>query len=192
MWNRHPRHENVARRFEAAGANVIVVENGYMGKAWLGRKWFAMAVGHHAGAGQWRVGSSSRWDSWDVQLEPVRPGPGETVILGQRHIGEIGIASPEGWEEDARARYGGRIRRHPGSAGTGLDLLHDLRNAVRVVTWASGAALLALLEGIEVVSEFPKWIGAGTDRLEVFRRMAWAMWTAEEVESGEAFQWLLR
>lgn len=191
MWNRHPRHEPLAREYERAGARVVVVENGYLGKTWIGKKWFAISVGHHNGAGQWRDGGAARWDSWGVEMSPPRAPGGETVILGQRGIGEPGLASPVNWEHRAQARYGGRIRAHPGAGADSGDLLYDLRTASRVITWGSGAAVLAKLAGIEVINEFPQWIGAGDDGLATFRRLAWAMWTAEEVESGEAFRWLL-
>jgi hypothetical protein len=64
-----------------------------------------------------------------------------------------------------------------------------------VVTWGSGAAIKALQWGIPVVSEMPDWIGEqdNTDagRLEMFRRLAWAQWTMEEIAHGEPFARLL-
>lgn len=59
----------------------------------------------------------------------------------------------------------------------------------------SGAALQALLWGIPVASEMPDWIGAqdNTDagRLAMFRRLAWAQWTLEEISDGLPFRSLL-
>lgn len=203
-WNRSPSREPEARRFEDGGARVLVCENGYLGKEWLGRKWFAMAWGHHAGAGTWPNGGPSRWDGWGVDLAPWRTGTAETVILAQRGIGEAGIASPANWAQDVQQRIGGRIRRHPGSAAPTVPLAEDLANASSVVTWSSSAALHALLMGIPVWYGFDRWIGAGAARplaeygaeprrddaarLATFRRLAWAMWDADEVRSGEPFR----
>lgn len=207
LWNRPPARESEAGRFEAAGARVLVVENGYLGKEWLGRKWFAMAWGHHAGAGIWPQGGADRWDGWGVQPSPWRAGGSETAILAQRGIGELGIAAPRGWAEQVQQRIGGRIRRHPGANVPPVALADDLAHASAVVTWHSGAALQALLLGVPVWTGFDKWIGAGAARalrefggeprrddaarLAAFRRMAWAMWDSEEVRSGEAFRRLM-
>ena len=50
--------------------------------------------------------------------------------------------------------------------------------------------------GIRVESHMPNWIGEqdNTDegRVAMFRRLAWAQWTLEEIESGEPFQRLIR
>lgn len=207
IWNRSASSELEARRFEHVGARVLVCENGYFGKEWLGRKWFAMAWGHHAGAGLWPVGGPARWDSWGVELAPWRSDGGETVILAQRGIGEPGIASPMNWAQDIQKRIGGRIRRHPGADATAANLADDLASASNVATWGSAAALHALLMGIPVWHGFDRWIGAGAARpldefsgeprrddaarLAMFRRLAWAMWDADEVRSGEAFRSLM-
>jgi hypothetical protein len=64
-----------------------------------------------------------------------------------------------------------------------------------VITWGSGAAIKALLWGIQAVSEMPNWIGEQDNtpesRLEMFRRLALAQWELHEIESGEAFACLL-
>jgi hypothetical protein len=204
IWNRSPSREPEARRFEDGGARVLVCENGYLGKEWQGRKWFAMAWGHHAGAGQWPVGGPERWDAWGVEMAPWRAAGGETVILAQRGIGEPGIASPANWAQNIHQRVGGRIRRHPGPGAHPVPLADDLAGASAVVTWHSAAALHALLMGIPVWHGFDRWIGAGAARplaeygteprrddaarLTTFRRLAWAMWDADEVRSGAAFR----
>jgi len=205
IWNRGTWRDAEAGRFEAAGARVLVAENGYMGKVWRGQKWFSLALGHHAGAGQWRDGGPQRWDSWGAELAAWRAGGTEVVILAQRGIGEPGVASPPGWAEAVRRRIGGRIRNHPGKDAPAVSLEDDLRDARCVVTWHSGAAILALMLGVPVFHAFPRWIGAAAarplaefeqgplmpDRLPMFRRLAWAMWTDEEVRNGAAFQHLL-
>lgn len=205
-WNRYGNWHEQATRFEQAGARAVIVENGYLGKDWLGGGWYAMALGHHAGAGKWPAGPQWRWDSLKVELAPWREGGTETIVLGQRGIGEPGLASPDGWAQRVAAKVGGRIRKHPGT-GDSVPLEHDLRNASSVVTWASSAALLALMMGIPVWYEMPQWIGAeacrplsefggeplrdDAARLRMFQRLIWAMWNLDEIQSGYAFRHLL-
>lgn len=200
IWNRYGDFDVLARQFEAAGATVVVTENGWLGKRWRGEEWFTLCGGHHAGAGTWAVGDAGRWDGWAVPLDPWRIGGKETVILGQRGIGEPGIASPPRWDELARAWYGGRIRPHPGQKPS-LPIEEDLAEASQVLTWNSGGALKALMMGVPVRCDFPRWIGmsaacpmqgdlrrSDSARLAMFRRLAWAMWTLEEIRSGVAFR----
>jgi hypothetical protein len=204
LWNRGGGYHEQATKFEAAGARVIVTENGYLSKTWCGKEWFALGLGHHGGAGVWPDGGPDRWDSWNVTLAPWRTDGTEVVILGQRSIGEPNLASPVGWAEKIAKRFpGSRIRPHPGKAG-GADLLDDLKNARAVVTWGSGAGLVALAAGIPAWYECPSWIGAAAavpigaelrrdddERLGMFRRLAHAMYSLDEIRSGEAFRCLL-
>jgi hypothetical protein len=209
IWQRYGYYHELAQHFEKGGARVLVVENGYLGKQWGNEEWFAMAEGHHAGAGRWHQLDNDRWDSLQVQLEPWRTGGTETVILAQRGIGETGIASPGHWAENTQIRLRtGRIRGHPGNKEAEIPLADDLQKASSVVTWASSAALRALLMGIPVWYEFPRWIGSMASkpvsqfgsveplrndnlRLQMFRRMIWAQWRLTEIRSGWAFQTLL-
>jgi hypothetical protein len=121
------------------------------------------------------------------------------VILPQRGIGPPGVATPPQWLQNVRNRLTTagikhRVRPHPGQREA-MPLEQDLRNASVVWTWGSGAALKALAMGVAVKHEMPGWIGAqdNTDagRLAMFRRLAWAMWTLPEIESGQAFEALL-
>lgn len=215
IWNRYHQFDGEARRFERAGARVVIAENGHLDKRWrneTGNGWYSLALGHHAGAGTWHYGGPDRWDSWGVALEPWRYGGLEVVILGQRGIGEPGIAAPKGWAEAVRRRLPmpSRIRPHPGRNGIACPLEDDLRDAACVVTWHSAAAARALICGVPVFYESPTWIGrdagkpvsaliAGEEpkrddvaRLEMFRRLAWAMWRLDEIENGSAFRHLLR
>lgn len=203
IWNRPARNEMEARRFEHAGAAVLVCENGYLGKQWRGAKWFSIARGHHAGAGEWPAGGPERWDGWGVELAPWRRGGREVVVLAQRGIGEPGVASPPGWAERVARQIGGRVRPHPGGDAPAVPLADDLAGTACVVTWHSGAAVHALLMGVPVFHAFPDWICAGAARplahfaagtrcddvarLEALRRMAWAMWTVDEVRAGVPF-----
>ncbi len=207
IWNRSTHTEPDAARFERAGGRVLVVENGYFGKTWLGRKWFAMSWHQHAGAGLWPAGGPQRWESWGVGLAPWREGAAPPLILAQRGIGAPGVASPPSWAQNALARVGGRIRQHPGARPAPVSLAADLAGCGSVVTWASSAALHALVAGVPVWYGFPQWIAAcagrpvaeyGADprrddaaRLAAMRKISWAMWDESEVESGKAFTELL-
>lgn len=209
VWNRQSGYHEQVSNFESSGGRALVVENGYFGKAWRGGDWFAVSLDHHAGAGQWPDGGPERWDSWGVELMPWKDGS-EVVILGQRCIGEPGIASPLMWAEKLHKRLpNSRIRQHPGPQKAPTGLLDDLKNASAVATWASSAGLLALMAGVPCFCDFHRWIGASAcrsvddllsgaeplrddeARLAMFRRLAHAMWSADEVSSGQAFVELL-
>lgn len=219
IWNRYGGFHAKATRFEQQGGTVLVAENGYLGKGWQGGDWYALARGHHAGAGWWPVGGPERWAEIGTELAPWRQGtliapfPGELptastpgnprqpLVLGQRGIGEPGIASPAQWAERVQAKVGGRIRPHPGKHGGGVSLAKDLAGASCVLTWHSSAAFFALLAGVPVFHAFPRWIGSPASqpierypvprqddgRLAMFQSLAWAMWRLDEIAGGEAF-----
>jgi hypothetical protein len=199
IWNRYGGYHEHAQIFERAGASVLVVENGLLSKTWRGGEWFSLSLGHCGGAGEFKPAGPERLDSWGVPMAPWREGGRETVILGQRGIGEPGVASPTNWAEGVQRRIGGRIRQHPGK-GEGKPLADDLVNAREVITWHSAAALQALMLGVPVWYDCPTWIGAGAARplsqwpgqpkaddaarLEMFRRLAWCNWTLDEIKTG--------
>lgn len=207
VWNRDGGYDEEAQRFERHGARVVVVENGYLGNGWNGGLWYAMALGQHAGAGQWFEGGPERWDRFGVDLAPWRTGSGETLILAQRGIGPPDVRSPHHWAESVQKRIGGRIRQHPGNSIPTVSLERDLKHVDQVVTWHSAGALTALMMGIPVWHAFDQWIGAraarplsewggepkrdDADRLAMFRRLSWAMWQLEEVKNGTAISHLL-
>lgn len=185
-WNRIQTADSVARKCEAEGIPVIVSEN----PSWGFGPWLHLARTRHNTAGMFPIGDKSRWDRLEVELEPFRTS-GETVILGQRGIGSKPVAQPRGWERT----QSGRLRAHPGR-GVAKPLREDLAHAGKVVTWGSAAAVQALMWGVPVESYMPDWIGrqdnTDVDRLRMFREMAWAQWLPAEIESGEAFKWLLQ
>lgn len=213
LWNRYPRDERLARAYESAGGAVIVVENGYFGRNFRGSEWFAAAKTQHNGAGECPEGDPDRWASLEVKVEPWKTGGEEIVILASRGMGSMLCAEPPGWvsktERDLRRRTDRpvRIRRHPGPQAQCLadDLQADLANAHAAVTWASGAGLKAMAMGIPVFNASPYWIGRDAarpirhdledpflgDRGPMFHRVATAMYSLGEIESGEAFRCLL-
>lgn len=194
-WNRFGQNDAIASEFERRGCAVLVAENAYTGNEFAGARWYALSRSQHNGAGTWWVGSPERWDALGVDLEPWREGGDEIVILPQRGMGPPGVAMPTHWLAQAVRRSGGRIRPHPGTRPA-VPLRDDLARARCVWTWGSGAAIKALLWGIPVHSDFPRWIGRqdNTDagRLAMFRSLIWAQWRLSEISSGEAIAQLLR
>lgn len=211
IWNRYGHYEAEARRYEAAGGQVIVVENGYIGKDHNGLQLYAMALSQHNGAGWFPVGEAERWKQQHITLHPPRTGGKEIVILPSRGIGPQGVAQPRDFEQRARLKLQGcgypvRVRAHPGQK-LAEPLARDLRDAAAVVTWASGAAIKALALGIPVYYAFEKWIAAAACHLgfnvnhpvpveealryHSFHRIGWAQWSVEEIACGEPFNVLL-
>lgn len=188
IWNRYGESDHAASRFEEAGLPVIVAENATWGKEFAGDRWYSLTLGAHNTRSRFPIGDHSRFDSLGVDLMPWRT-EGETVVLMQRGIGPAGVAMPRGWTAP------GRIRRHPGLSPC-VPLAEDLAQCGRVVTWGSGAAVKALTWGIPVESHMPNWIAQqdNTDagRLAMFRELAWSARRISEIESGEAFEWLLK
>lgn len=205
LWNRSPAADKIARMYEKEGAHVLVTENGYVGKT------KAIALGHHLGAGVWNVGKEDRWAQLEIELKPWRKDGDFILLLPQRGIGEPGIAMPRNWEETMKTRLQRvtkrpiRVRKHPGKdRDKGRTLEEDLRGAWCAVTWASGAGIKSIIDGIPVYHDLASWIGATAakseidienpflgDRLPMLRRMAWAQWTHREIESGLPFKYLL-
>jgi hypothetical protein len=212
IWNRHEINDRWAKLYENVGARVIVVENGYIGRDTTGKQLYAMALGHHLGAGTWKEGPEDRWSRLNVPLVDWRrdiPANDRIVVLPQRGIGERGVTMAPGWTKNVVERLKKLtdrpifVRDHPGKTRT--DPLLDLKNAYCAVTWASGAGIKAICYGIPVFYELERWIGAPAakfgleeletpfldDRLPMLKRLAWSQFTSEEILSGEAMAWLL-
>ena len=215
LWNRYPRDERFTQLYEAAGARIIVVENGYFGRNFRGEEWFAVALGQHNGAGSWPEPDRHRWNSLGVETsgEWQNKTNGEIVLLATRGMGSDITREPSGWlrrvEASLRRKTGRtiRVRPHPGPQGAipKVSLEDDLRNAWAAVTWASSAGLKAIAMGIPVFYGLPKWIGGKAahpithdieDRflgnpMPMFYGVASAMWSLAEIKSGKAFRCLL-
>jgi len=203
IWNRNPPQEKTALIYEAAGGTVIVAENGYLGDTKALAKW------HHSGAGEWYVGPDNRFTALGIDVKPWRTGGGHILVLPQRSIGEKGVAMPRNWLNNILPRLSKLtdrpiiVRHHPGK-NPAKPLEVELEEAWAAVTWASGAGLKAICAGIPVFHDYADWVGgpAATctfdlenpylgDRTEMLHRLAWAQWSWEEIESGEAFKCLL-
>lgn len=208
IWNRYGHFDRLATQAQAAGAAVIVAENGYLGREWNGGRWYAMSLDRHNGAGTWHPGGPQRWARIGVPLAPWRSDGSHVLVLPQRGIGTPPVAMPQDWLRMLRVQTQRevRVRAHPGERGGGVPLAQDLVGAWACITWASGAALKALVAGVPVFHGCAQWIGAAAstpwpadvesprlcDRAPVFERLAWAMWELHEIESGAAFRHLLR
>jgi hypothetical protein len=209
LWNRYSRDEFRARAYEHVGASVLITENAWLGPEEKDRHLFALCKGHHNGAGSWPVGPDNRWARLSISLKPWRTEGDHILVLPQRGMGEVGVRMPKGWTAEALSRLARatklpvKVQMHPGPRP------HpeiDFSGALAAVTWASGAAIKAIVAGIPVFHDFKDWIGApaarfGTDdlanpflgdRMPMLNRLAWAQWSAAELATGEPFKWLLK
>lgn len=209
IWNRYGFNHHLAQRYEAAGARVIVVENGYLDFKGA-RKTFALSLGHHNGAGEPLMPLASREaPEFEAEIRPWREllPRGDVLLLPQRGIGPPGVAMPAGWVSDVQRRIQERkvrMRLHPGGNPSKRTLERDLEGVGVCVIWGSGAGLKALMAGVPVVYEFKRWIGrdGGSyglqaldkprlgDREAMIRRVASSQWTCDEVASGKPFEGL--
>jgi len=204
LWNRLPTMDGVARTYENCGARVIIGEHG-----WIGENTYALCLGQHNGAGKWQVKGPSRWPVFGIDVKPWRKEGDYILLVLQRGIGVPPVAQPRDWRErivneiatktdrPIRVRYP-QERIHP--------IWPEFENCHAVVQWASGSGIKAITSGVPVFYLMPEWIGRdaavfGIDDLEnpylgerdtLFHKLSWAMWTASEIESGEAFQCLLK
>lgn len=209
-WNRIGYGETVAARAQRRGAVVVVAENAYFGNDFLSKRWYSLSLNHHLGPGSWLVGGNERWDSLSVDLSPWKDGS-SYLVLPQRGIGGPATRMPSDWLRFAekslsRVKIPYKVRCHPGKYEK-TPLSKDLVDKAAVVTWASGAAVKALMEGVPVFYELKNWVMASCSthisnlhqgplrsdalRLDSFRRMAWCQWTVEEIASGLPFERLL-
>lgn len=213
-WNRYIGIDHHCRVAEKRGATILVAENGYVGNDPTGRQYFALAVGHHNGAGSWRIGDPGRWSDMGVDVRPWRRGGHSILVLPQRGIGENGVRMPPHWTECTKSKlraFTNRrviVRPHPGRLKIPLE--PAFKDVWAAVTWGSGAAVKALAQGIPVFYDFPNWVGASAakplfskpgvltnledpflgDRLPMFERLAWCQFSLAEIETGFPIKWL--
>jgi len=210
IWNRYRHLDAMAKRYESAGATVLVAENGWIGTDRAGVQLYAIARSQHNGAGEWHVGAADRWSKLGIELAPWRGRGKHILVLPQRGIGPPGVGMPMSWAANVLSRLKEvtdrpiKVRVHPGRHRPPLE--PDLESCHAAVVWASGAGIKAIVAGIPVFYEMDRWIGAPAavhgigdlehpflgDRFPMLNRMAWAQYTVTEIQSGAPFEWLLK
>lgn len=214
-WTRHVGREDECARWEAGGGRVIVAEEPHLkGRFPPGNeRLYSLSLGDHQTA--WRAGGPERWAGFGLTVAPWRPDPGpggHIVVRDQRGIGSARMGSPRGWGEATAERLRRTsvrpviFRPHPKRAPANAPpIAVVLRGAWCFVTWASHEGVEALLAGVPVVWCAPAGFvraACGTrledvtdpprpDRLPVLRAFGWTQWRVGEIESGEAFRWML-
>ena len=216
VWNRYGHYHEAASRFEAGGGTVIVAENGYLapgGGSPHGlnpRTWFALGRGAHNDSTAVPEGGPERWTALGVDLKPWRRDGRHVLVCPNRSFGTPGRIMPPDWGNDVCRRLAKltkreiRLRAHPGNDAPKKPLAEDLRDCWAMVIWASSAGVHALVAGIPVICESPKWICKPAswflaeienppqpDRLGAMQRLAWAQWSVAEIAAGTAFRRLL-
>ncbi len=208
--------ETSARAFEAAGGRVIVCEEAYIHTV-RGERHFALALHDHNGAGRWPAGGPERWESFGIELKPWCANGRHILVREQRGIGSSKMASPPLWHDNAAARLKDvttrpvvfrahpKSRMYPDLARDQPPLDDALAGCHAVVTWASGLACQALINGVPAFVEAPRHVLDGAcnrnikaidhprlpDRRPAFERLAWAQWSVAEIARGEPFRHLL-
>jgi hypothetical protein len=206
LWNRLHTTDGHAKRYEAAGAKVVICEN-----PWIGEGAYAICLGQHNGAGDWHIGTSSRWPVFGIDVGQWRTKGDHVLVIPQRGMGIPPVGMPRNWQLEVaetihrmtdrpiRIRYP-QFREDP--------LEPDFRDAHCTVIWGSGAGIKSIVAGIPVFYEMPSWIGGkaakpliSVDNLEdpylgdrgpMLHDLSWAMWKTEEIERGEPFECLFQ
>lgn len=213
IWNRYGTGARQADLFERVGAPVLVVENGHLPMRDT-KKTFAIALNHHLGGGYWPKPKYSRYELLDIDLRPWRERGKTILVLPQRGIGHPRVAMPKDWPTRVAQRLSKiavrpvYVRKHPEllKEKDRVPLEHDLSRAWCAVTWASSAAIKALVAGIPVFHEFPQWIAGPScalgisninhadpvqlmgGRVEMLSNLAWAQWSVEEVYGSNVIE----
>jgi hypothetical protein len=216
LWNRYARDERFAQAYEAAGAKVFILENGYLGREGLpGGPHYALSVGQHNGMGILNRPNLDRFASLGIPLLPWREPGREVVVLATRGMGSNVTREPNGWAAKVCRTFASstgmpaRIRAHPGPLGAPgyATLEDDLRDAAFAVTWGSTAGLKALAYGVPVYYGLSGWVGALGGRHvsarqspplrnDYHREVAFAVVgggivNLSELRDGSAFSWAL-
>lgn len=185
---------------------MLVAENGYIGKDANGVQLYALSVHGHNGSGWFPVGPEDRFAALSLAVRPWVDRPdGYTLICGQRGIGSKEMASPANWHYKAANTVGGsvRVRNHPGNKHhqpvAGVMLHDDLSGAKACRIWSTAAGVAALIAGVPVQYDAPKWIcqeGAGKTapmvddraRAKALQTMSYGQWSIDELNTGEPFE----
>ena len=158
VWNRYGNFDCQAQQFERAGATVLVAENGYYGRDENDRRLYAVSLSQHHHGGALPDASRMTWP-----LSPPKRGGKVILVCEQRGIGSPLMRSPPEWAEKTAQKlrmlgHKTRIRRHPGKEEPAIPLVDDLADARLCAVWSSACGVEALVNGVEVVYDAPRWI----------------------------------
>lgn len=211
VWNMTGRsHQTLDHSGQGA---LMVAENGYCGADRAGHQFYAIALDGHNGSGRWHAPDDSRLRALNLDFKPFYARDhGRVLVADQRGIGSRLMRSPAGFADqtafEIATQIGAdvRIRRHPGRHAPERTLAEDLEWAETLVVWSSNCATRALREGIQTFFKAPAIVTAGAAqpynptclgefteeaRWDAYARMAWAQWSLDEINSGEALKILL-
>ena len=146
-----------------------------------------------------RDAPSDRWDALGLELEPWKTGPGE-VLICEQVPGDACAPEPEEWRRIvAHTRVGAGVtvvRRHPLVQAGQPSLASQLWTARRMVTFASTAAVEAVIAGVPTVTYSPLSIARDVTahavqnadycgpREQWAYNLAYRQWTLAEIEGG--------
>lgn len=215
MWGTR-RSDKIART-KAAGAEVCIIERGYVGNRF---NWSSVSFGGGLnGRGEFRgpVDDPSRWQTHFARLmQPWRVSEGPVTIFGQvpADMSVKGVDLTRFYQQayDAFSKLGHEVwfRPHPqGSRGAyapqgarlvsaGRPIGDVLSQTAVAVTWNSNSGVDAVLAGVPTVAldeGSMAWAVAGhelavpptPDRAAWAARIAWCQWTKDEMASGECW-----
>jgi len=214
-WNLYSGRKTRANQFKAAGAKVLVAENGYYGKDNEDRQYYALARDGHNGSGKWYTGDEDRLSHFNIYFKAWREEGKYILVCPQRGIGPPDFAMPKSWPDEIVAQLKKmttlpiKLRPHPGNKPAEIPLSEDLKDAARLVVWSSNSSIAALIEGIPTYFCAPHIVTEGAclsfnnhqgversvfndGRTSAFHRMSWAQWSVEELENGFPFEYLLK
>lgn len=212
IWNRYGDYHDIASRFEQGGGTVLVAENGYVAPGGASphdmdpRTIYALALDGHNGSGRWPAGGPERWRALDVELQAWQGNEGGHILVcPNRSFGRPDLIMPPDWAARVRKRLSAetgreiRLRPHPGNNPPAKPLAEDLAGAYACVIWSSSAGVHALIAGVTVICEGPRWICKHAAlpfigwvdksllddyRFDELKRLAWAQWHIDEIATG--------
>ena len=187
----------LVRQAHRNNAAVVVLENGWLSPIG-GVPYYQIALGGWNGQGRFFPGDGSRWRSWGLPIWPWRGAGNKALVVGQRGHPSDRRTAPPRWHETVDIPEPWEVTRRGRDARE--DFFVQLALTDRVVVWSSNAASWAIVHGVPVhylgptlmVAECAAF-GLGLDhpvtpeRQPALERLAWAQWTAAEIESGEPF-----
>jgi hypothetical protein len=210
IWNRYREGGKLADEFDAEMNGIIVAENAYISPDSAGRKYTALSRSGHNGSGYTPYKGPERWARMEIDLHSWRKTGDWILLCGQRGLGAPGMAMPKSFMGEVREMLQTTTGRHIEMRDP--PVLHQNQRPLKelwpllsaVVVWTSNMATVSLINGVPAFYMGAHHIMDGAaiqgvdgilkptypDREAAFRRLAWAQWTREEIESGEALKCL--